>query len=150
MRTFNSILALIFRLYGFDIGGLVVGIILAVLGFFFIAYCLAGIGNVQGSRRILGISAVSAILLAISYWRCRITRITHNKRCTEPLALRCLPARIGPYPYRNHIPLVLHEVTTWISCNLVWYVDTHIWCLVDNYLGSGADELCLRRKHSMT
>ncbi|KAK6066610.1 hypothetical protein SCUP515_10554 [Seiridium cupressi] len=58
VRTFNSILGLVIGLYGGNIGGLIVGSILAVLGFFFIAYCLAGIGSVQGSRRVMGISAV--------------------------------------------------------------------------------------------
>ncbi|KAK9795114.1 hypothetical protein SCARD494_05185 [Seiridium cardinale] len=57
VRTFNSILGLVIGLYGGNIGGLIVGSILAVLGFFFIAYCLAGIGSVQGSRRVMGISA---------------------------------------------------------------------------------------------
>ncbi|KAH6651933.1 hypothetical protein BKA67DRAFT_342131 [Truncatella angustata] len=57
VRVFNYVLAFIFQLFGFHIASMIVGIILGVLSFFFIAYCLSGIGNVQGSRRVLGISA---------------------------------------------------------------------------------------------
>lgn len=56
VRTMTSVLGLVFSLYGGSIGGFVIGTVFTVLGFFFIAYCLAGIGNVQGTRRVLGIS----------------------------------------------------------------------------------------------
>ncbi|KAK8094890.1 hypothetical protein PG997_001575 [Apiospora hydei] len=49
-RTALAVLALIFLFVGFEIGSFVVNIILDVLGFFFIAWCLARIGDAVGGE----------------------------------------------------------------------------------------------------
>jgi hypothetical protein len=59
IRTMESILGLVYNLYSGSIGGFIIGILLAVLGFFLIAYCLSGIANAVGYRRVLGINMVS-------------------------------------------------------------------------------------------
>ncbi|KAI1408310.1 hypothetical protein F5Y13DRAFT_172626 [Hypoxylon sp. FL1857] len=56
VRTALSILGVIFKAYSGSIGGMVIGIILAVLGFLFVAWCLACIGEATGTRKVLGIS----------------------------------------------------------------------------------------------
>ncbi|KAK8038683.1 hypothetical protein PG993_007094 [Apiospora rasikravindrae] len=53
-RTALAVFSLVFLFVGFDIGGFVVNIVLDVLGFFFIAWCLARIGDAVGERRVLG------------------------------------------------------------------------------------------------
>ncbi|KAK7947903.1 uncharacterized protein PG986_008789 [Apiospora aurea] len=53
-RTALAVLALIFLFVGFEIGSFVLNIILDVLGFFFIAWCLARIGDAVGERRVMG------------------------------------------------------------------------------------------------
>ena len=59
LRTFLSVLAIIGDAYGGRIVSMIVGIILAVIGFLFIAWCLATIGEAKGRRRVLGIMVVS-------------------------------------------------------------------------------------------
>lgn len=59
LRTFLSILAIIVDAYGGRLVSMIVGIILAVIGFLFIAWCLATIGEAKGRRRVLGIMVVS-------------------------------------------------------------------------------------------
>ncbi|KAI1398301.1 hypothetical protein F4819DRAFT_39113 [Hypoxylon fuscum] len=54
VRTALSILGVFFRAYSGSIGGMVVGSILAVLGFLFVAWCLARIGEAQGTRKVFG------------------------------------------------------------------------------------------------
>ncbi|KAI1855766.1 hypothetical protein JX265_012211 [Neoarthrinium moseri] len=56
VRTFTYIMSLILNLYGFHFGAFVIGIVFTVLGFFFIAWCLVGIAEAKGSRRVLGTS----------------------------------------------------------------------------------------------
>lgn len=59
VRTAISILSVMFRAYGGYIVSMALGVILGVLGFFFIAYCLALIGEVQGRRKVMGVLLVS-------------------------------------------------------------------------------------------
>lgn len=59
LRTFLSVLAIIATAYGGQIVSMIVGIILAVLGFLFIAWCLATIGEAKGRRRVFGYMVVS-------------------------------------------------------------------------------------------
>jgi uncharacterized membrane protein len=40
--------------YGSATGGFIINIILTVIGFFFVAWCLKEIGNMTGQRRVLG------------------------------------------------------------------------------------------------
>jgi hypothetical protein len=54
IRTGSSILSLILYSYRRHIAGFVISIILAVLGFFFVAWCLKEIGNMSGQRRVFG------------------------------------------------------------------------------------------------
>ncbi|KAI0377300.1 hypothetical protein F5Y04DRAFT_182167 [Hypomontagnella monticulosa] len=54
IRTALSILGVLFRAYSGSIGGMVIGSILAVLGFLFVAWCLAKIGEAEGTRKVLG------------------------------------------------------------------------------------------------
>jgi hypothetical protein len=58
-RTSQSILNVIYSAYGGLIASLIVGSILGVIGFFFIAWCLATIGEAQGKRRVLRMMVVS-------------------------------------------------------------------------------------------
>ncbi|KAI1389350.1 uncharacterized protein F4822DRAFT_198182 [Hypoxylon trugodes] len=55
VRTALSILGLFFRAYSGAIIGMVIGSILAVLGFIFVAWCLARIGEATGTRKVFGI-----------------------------------------------------------------------------------------------
>jgi hypothetical protein len=59
VRTGMSTLALVSAIRAMNIGSIVVYAILAVIGFWFIAWCLAVIGDAQGERRIMGKSIVS-------------------------------------------------------------------------------------------
>lgn len=45
---------IIFNAYGSGLGGFIINIILTVLGFFFVAWCLKEVGNMSGQRRVLG------------------------------------------------------------------------------------------------
>ncbi|KAI4863433.1 hypothetical protein F4820DRAFT_427071 [Hypoxylon rubiginosum] len=56
VRTALSILGFFFGAYGGSIAGLVFSSIFAVIGFFFVAWCLARIGEAQGTRKVFGIS----------------------------------------------------------------------------------------------
>jgi len=55
LRTAISILSVVVaRLVWFYLGS-----ILAVIGFFFVAWCLAAIGEARGQRKVLGVHVVS-------------------------------------------------------------------------------------------
>ncbi|KAF2428906.1 hypothetical protein EJ08DRAFT_315286 [Tothia fuscella] len=54
IRTGISILGIFYNAYGHGIGGFIVSIILTVIGFFFVAWCLKEIGNLTGQRKVLG------------------------------------------------------------------------------------------------
>jgi hypothetical protein len=54
IRTATSVLNLVLRPYGRSLASFIISIILAVLGFFFVAWCLKEIGNMSGYRRVLG------------------------------------------------------------------------------------------------
>ncbi|KAI1474441.1 hypothetical protein F4774DRAFT_338249 [Daldinia eschscholtzii] len=56
IRTALSILGIIFRAYSGFISGMIVGGIFAVIGFLFVSWCLARIGEAEGTRRVFGIS----------------------------------------------------------------------------------------------
>ncbi|KAK8108141.1 uncharacterized protein PG998_010154 [Apiospora kogelbergensis] len=53
-RTALAVFSLVFLFVGFHVSSFVVNIILDVLGFFFIAWCLARIGDAVGERRVMG------------------------------------------------------------------------------------------------
>ncbi|KAI0108103.1 hypothetical protein F4814DRAFT_426833 [Daldinia grandis] len=55
-RTALSILSIVFDAYNNFISGMVIGIIFAILGFLFISWCLARIGEAEGTRRACGMS----------------------------------------------------------------------------------------------
>jgi len=55
VRTLLSILSIVRRAYGGYVVSLAVGLILAVVGFLFIAWCLAVIGEARGSRKVCGV-----------------------------------------------------------------------------------------------
>lgn len=61
-RTALAVFSLIFLFVGFHISSFVINIILDVLGFFFIAWCLARIGDAVGERRVMGTLVVSSNL----------------------------------------------------------------------------------------
>lgn len=63
VRTALSILGFFFGAYGGSIAGLVFSSIFAVIGFFFVAWCLARIGEAQGTRKVFGISMVRTSVL---------------------------------------------------------------------------------------
>lgn len=54
LRTAMSVLAIIYDAYGRRLVSFILGVILAVLGFLFIAWCLAVIGEMKGYRKVLG------------------------------------------------------------------------------------------------
>jgi hypothetical protein len=64
-RTAVSVFGLLSRyilpmpLIGMNVGSFLVHTILAVLGFFFVAWCLAKIGEATGTRRVFGMDFVS-------------------------------------------------------------------------------------------
>ncbi|KAI1455629.1 hypothetical protein F4805DRAFT_435574 [Annulohypoxylon moriforme] len=62
VRTALSVLGIIFRAYSNAIVGTIIGSILAAIGFIFIAWCLASIGEAKGTRKVLGTSVVSAAM----------------------------------------------------------------------------------------
>lgn len=65
-RTALAVFSLIFLFVGFEVGAFVIHAILDVLGFFFIAWCLARIGDAVGERRVMGTLVVSgSFLLAL-------------------------------------------------------------------------------------
>ncbi|KAI2605722.1 uncharacterized protein GGS25DRAFT_523392 [Hypoxylon fragiforme] len=53
-RTGLSVWGVVFGAYSAAVVGTVVGIVLAVVGFLFIAWCLAQVGEVEGRRIVLG------------------------------------------------------------------------------------------------
>ncbi|KAH8678245.1 hypothetical protein BX600DRAFT_431533 [Xylariales sp. PMI_506] len=54
LRLGTSAIAFIIATYG-GIGGFVIGVILSLAGLFFVTFCLAGIGEATGTRRVMGI-----------------------------------------------------------------------------------------------
>lgn len=62
-RLLLSIRAAIFRAWGFELASLIIGIILGVLGFFCVAWCLAVISEARGRRMVFGINFVSSFAL---------------------------------------------------------------------------------------
>lgn len=62
IRTAISVLAIIGDAWGGRLLSLILGTIFAVLGFFFIAWCLAVIGDAQGYRKVFGFNVVSTVL----------------------------------------------------------------------------------------
>ncbi|KAI1079735.1 hypothetical protein F5B20DRAFT_542232 [Whalleya microplaca] len=60
IRTALSILGVFFRAYSGSVGGMVIGSIIAVIGFLFVAWCLAQIGEAQGKRKVFGTLVVSS------------------------------------------------------------------------------------------
>ena len=63
LRTAINIWDIVVSAITLQLGWLIVGIILGVLGFLFIAWCLARIGEATGYRRVLGARIVSLVLL---------------------------------------------------------------------------------------
>ncbi|KAK8076934.1 hypothetical protein PG996_003104 [Apiospora saccharicola] len=63
-RTALAVVSLIFLFAGFEIGSFIIQCIFDVLGFFFIAWCLARIGDAVGERRVMGTLVVSGFPLA--------------------------------------------------------------------------------------
>jgi hypothetical protein len=59
LRTAISVLSIIGHAFGGRVLSLVIGSVLAVLGFLFIAWCLATIGDAKGYRKVLGLRVVS-------------------------------------------------------------------------------------------
>lgn len=59
IRTALSIISLLYSSYGGRIASLVIGTIIAAIGFLFIAWCLAVIGEAEGQRTVLGVHVVS-------------------------------------------------------------------------------------------
>lgn len=57
-----GIWGLIKGVYGANIVGWIIGAIIVVLAFFWMAHCLAGIGQVTGRRRVLGALVVSLLI----------------------------------------------------------------------------------------
>ena len=55
-------MAIIGHAWGGRLVSLILGTIFAVIGFFFIAWCLAVIGDAQGYRKVFGFSVVSTML----------------------------------------------------------------------------------------
>lgn len=60
VRTAISVWDTVWSAIKVQIGWLIVNIIFGVIGFIFIAWCLAKIGDVQGYRRVLGVRVVSS------------------------------------------------------------------------------------------
>lgn len=141
VRTMTSVLGLVFSLYGGSIGGFVIGTVFTVLGFFFIAYCLAGIGNVQGTRRVLGISMVSCINL--QSWDC-----SNLDSSLGSLALRHIPARVRCHSRRPHIHSILPEVEYWLHDHLVRHVVIDLCHFLDHHLDTGTAELCITKSRT--
>jgi hypothetical protein len=59
LRTAISVLSIVGHAFGGRVLSLVLGSVLAVLGFLFIAWCLATIGDAKGYRKVLGLRVVS-------------------------------------------------------------------------------------------
>lgn len=59
VRTAISVWDVVWSAIKIQIGWLIINIVFGVVGFIFIAWCLAKIGEVQGYRRVLGVRAVS-------------------------------------------------------------------------------------------
>ncbi|PSN71802.1 hypothetical protein BS50DRAFT_235928 [Corynespora cassiicola Philippines] len=55
IRTAIAVLSIIGNAWGARVVSVIVGTILGVIGFFFIAWCLAKIGDAQGYRKVLGV-----------------------------------------------------------------------------------------------
>ncbi|KAJ4295010.1 hypothetical protein N0V90_007018 [Kalmusia sp. IMI 367209] len=55
LRTAISIFDIVWSAVRAQIVGLIIAIILSIIGFFFIAWCLAKIGEAQGYRKVLGL-----------------------------------------------------------------------------------------------
>lgn len=62
LRTAISVWDAVQSAIRIQIGWLIVNIIFGVIGFLFIAWCLAKIGEAQGYRRVLGVRMVSCSL----------------------------------------------------------------------------------------
>lgn len=62
VRTAMSVLGIVRDALWGHFVSVVIFSILAVLGFFFIAWCLAQIGQVRGRRRVLGVMVVSSYM----------------------------------------------------------------------------------------
>ncbi|KAI1442583.1 hypothetical protein F5Y02DRAFT_395918 [Annulohypoxylon stygium] len=56
VRTALSVLGVIYSAYSNSIVGTIIGSILAAVGFVFIAWCLATIGEAKGTRKVFGMS----------------------------------------------------------------------------------------------
>ncbi|KAF3064348.1 hypothetical protein GL218_01110 [Daldinia childiae] len=56
IRTALSILSIVFDAYNNFISGMVIGIIFSILGFLFVSWCLACIGEAEGTRRVCGMN----------------------------------------------------------------------------------------------
>jgi hypothetical protein len=64
LRTATSVLSIVGHAFGGRVLSLVLGSVFAVLGFLFIAWCLATIGDAKGVRKVLGLKVVSSSLFA--------------------------------------------------------------------------------------
>ncbi|KAF6821747.1 hypothetical protein CMUS01_11360 [Colletotrichum musicola] len=71
IRTAMSVLSIVRDIIASQIVSLIIGIILAVIGFLFIAWCLACIGQAEGRRKVLGIMVgrwhLDVFLLVIAF-----------------------------------------------------------------------------------
>ena len=59
IRTFLSILSIFRQAWGGFLASVIVGVILTILNFFFIGWCLAKIGEAEDERRVFGKLVVS-------------------------------------------------------------------------------------------
>lgn len=88
VRTAMSVLSIILEAFGIHLVGLIIGIILGLIGFFFIAWCLARIGDAEGSRKVLGARIVSC---GRSLHFCSLFLLLTRCRVVGILTCFCLP-----------------------------------------------------------
>ncbi|KAK3939218.1 hypothetical protein QBC46DRAFT_355240 [Diplogelasinospora grovesii] len=73
LRTFMSVLNITSNAFGQRVVSLVLGILLAIISFIYVGWCLAVIGEAQGSRRVCGVNIgrthldVMLVIFAISH-----------------------------------------------------------------------------------
>lgn len=103
VRTGMSVLAVVSAILAMNIAAIVIYVVLAIIGFWFIAWCLAVIGDAQGERRVLG-------RLIVSY-RTYVVR--------PPIAnLKCF--RVGSILIGSCTPLLSFTRLALCSGGLLW------------------------------
>ncbi|WYZ42432.1 hypothetical protein EsH8_VI_000131 [Colletotrichum jinshuiense] len=134
IRTALSVIGVVRDIIHAQVASFILGIILGVIGFFFIAWCLAVIGQAEGRRKVLGIMVVSYFMNEREFRESPVANCAVVGAAVDiflptnlgSLAFRYLPPRHSLHPRRAPCWELLWDGQRWRPCYLAHHVAAHL------------------------